>query len=124
MQDAGTCGPKMLSPHARDDLSQLHTSFPSGPLIIRVPFFLLFGFNKGTRKKKGQKGTTGEPRAFRDLGLHKALGCLRFRLQEGLSVVSPIADCTDHFVSRVMSTLIAVISRYNYGDIFEPTNFN
>ena len=27
-----------------------------------VPFFLLFGFNKGTQKEKGQKGTTGEPR--------------------------------------------------------------
>ena len=37
--------------------------FPSSPLIIRVPFFLLFGFNKGTQKEKGQKGTTGEPRS-------------------------------------------------------------
>ena len=36
------------------------TRFPSGPLIIRVPFFLLFGFSKGTQKDKGQKGTTGE----------------------------------------------------------------
>ena len=27
--------------------------FPSSPLIIRVPFFLLFGFNKGTQKAKG-----------------------------------------------------------------------
>ena len=27
--------------------------FPSSPLIIRVPFFLLFGFNKGTPQKKG-----------------------------------------------------------------------
>ena len=26
--------------------------FPSSPLIIRVPFFLLFGFNKGTPKKR------------------------------------------------------------------------
>ena len=30
--------------------------------MIRVPFFLLFGFNKGTLKQKGQKGTTQEPR--------------------------------------------------------------
>ena len=31
----------------------------SSPLIIRAPLFLLFGFNKGTQKrKKGQKGTT------------------------------------------------------------------
>ena len=29
------------------------SSFPSRPLIIRVPFFLLFGFNKGTQKEKG-----------------------------------------------------------------------
>ena len=29
--------------------------FPSSPLIIRVPFFLLFGFNKGTQKKKGKR---------------------------------------------------------------------
>ena len=34
--------------------------FPS-PLEIRVPFFLLFGFNKGTQKEKGQKGPTGRP---------------------------------------------------------------
>ena len=27
--------------------------FPSSPLAIRVPFFLLFGFNKGTQKDKG-----------------------------------------------------------------------
>ena len=41
--------------------SASQTRFPSSPLIIRVPFFLLFGFNKGTQKEKGQKGTTGEP---------------------------------------------------------------
>ena len=28
------------------------------PFIIRVPFFLLFGFNKETLTQKGQKGTT------------------------------------------------------------------
>ena len=27
--------------------------FPSSPLIVRVPFFLLFGFNKGAQKEKG-----------------------------------------------------------------------
>ena len=27
--------------------------FPSRPFIIRVPFFLLFGFNRGTQKEKG-----------------------------------------------------------------------
>ena len=30
--------------------------------MIRVPFFLLFGFNKGALNQKGQKGTTQEPR--------------------------------------------------------------
>ena len=30
--------------------------FPSSPLIIRVPFFLLFGSNKGTQKRKSVKG--------------------------------------------------------------------
>ena len=35
--------------------------FPSRPLI-RVPFFLLFGFYKGTQQEKGQKATTGAPR--------------------------------------------------------------
>ena len=34
----------------------------SGPFIIRVPFFLIFSFNKGTLNQKGQKGTTQEPR--------------------------------------------------------------
>ena len=29
------------------------TRFPSSPFIIRVPFFLLFGFKKGTHKEKG-----------------------------------------------------------------------
>ena len=38
--------------------------FLSSHFIIRVPFFLLFGFkfNKGTLTQKGQKGTTQEPR--------------------------------------------------------------
>ena len=29
-------------------LSPIVSRFPSNPLIIRVPFFLIFGFNKGT----------------------------------------------------------------------------
>ena len=33
--------------------------FPSSPLIIRVPFFLLFGFNKGTQKEKGKRVLLG-----------------------------------------------------------------
>ena len=33
--------------------SMKQARFPSSPLIIRVPFFLLFGFNKGTQKEKG-----------------------------------------------------------------------
>ena len=34
------------------------TRFPSSPLI-RVPFFLLFGFNKGTQKEKGKRVLLG-----------------------------------------------------------------
>ena len=37
------------------------TRFLSNPFIIRVPFFLMFSFNKGTLNQKGQKGTTQEP---------------------------------------------------------------
>ena len=29
--------------------------------MIRVPFFLLFGFNKGALNQKGQKGAAQEP---------------------------------------------------------------
>ena len=29
--------------------------------MIRVSFFLVVGFDKGTLKQKGQKGTTEEP---------------------------------------------------------------
>ena len=32
--------------------------FLSSPFIIRVPFFLIVSFNKGTLNQKGQKGTT------------------------------------------------------------------
>ena len=32
--------------------------YPSRPLTIRAPCFLLFGFNKGPQNQKGQKGTT------------------------------------------------------------------
>ena len=32
--------------------------------MIRVPFCLLFGFNKGPLKQKGQKGNTQEPRVW------------------------------------------------------------
>ena len=39
--------------------AHLETRFPRSPLIIRVPFFLLFGFNKGTPKKKGKRVLLG-----------------------------------------------------------------
>ena len=42
--------------------------FLSSPMIMRVPFVLLFGFNKGARKTKGQKGTTQEPSKGLKLG--------------------------------------------------------
>ena len=51
-------------------------------MIIRVPFLLLFGFNNGTYKDKGQKGTTGEPseaakqaKARREVRLHEQEIC-------------------------------------------------
>ena len=31
------------------------TRFLSNPFIIRVPFFLMFSFNKGTQTKKGKR---------------------------------------------------------------------
>ena len=39
--------------------------FLSSPFTIRVPFFLILSFSKGTLKQKGQKGTTQEPRFWR-----------------------------------------------------------
>ena len=38
------------------DATSIMTRFPSNPLIIRVPFFLIFGFNKGDPKPKRAKG--------------------------------------------------------------------
>ena len=35
------------------------TRFPSSPLIIRVPFFLLLGFNKGPKNEKGKRVLLG-----------------------------------------------------------------
>ena len=42
----------------------LGSGFPSGRLIIGVPFCLLFGVDKGTQKDKGQKGISREPRGL------------------------------------------------------------
>ena len=50
---------KNLRPQAKRS-----TRFLSSPFMIRVPFFLLFGYNKGTQKQKGHKGTTQEPSHF------------------------------------------------------------
>ena len=44
----------------KENRSNSSTRFLSSPITIRVHFFLLLGFNKGTLKK-GQKGTTQEP---------------------------------------------------------------
>ena len=38
--------------------------FLSSSLVIRVPFFLLVGFNKGVPQQNGQEGTTQEPRCY------------------------------------------------------------
>ena len=43
-------------------LSGFYCRFLSSPFIIRVPFFLIVSFKKGTQKQKGRKGTTQEPR--------------------------------------------------------------
>ena len=40
----------------------LDTRFPSNPLIVRVPFFPIFSFNKETPFQNGKKGTTGAPK--------------------------------------------------------------
>ena len=69
-----TACPKVLSPlwdtGVAEGLGTLHTRvvitfeliqqtrFPSKPLIIRVPFFLMFRFTKEIKRKKG---TTGAP---------------------------------------------------------------
>ena len=38
---------------------RLFPRFPSSPLMIRVPFFLLFGLNKGNQRKKGKRDYWG-----------------------------------------------------------------
>ena len=38
------------------------TKFLSSPFTIRVPFFLIFRFNKGALKQKRPRGATQEPR--------------------------------------------------------------
>ena len=51
----------------RDSHIQTHTDarmsmgsrFPSNPIIIRVPFFLMFSFNKETQNKKGKRVLLG-----------------------------------------------------------------
>ena len=40
-------------------------------MMIRVPFFLRVGFNKGNQKEKGQKGITQEPRSCTLTGHHE-----------------------------------------------------
>ena len=52
--------------------------------MIRVPFFLIFSFNKGNLNQKGQKGTTQEP-SLRVGVLRSVFGVqrLRFGILEG-----------------------------------------
>ena len=49
--------PATLNPKPEGFLAR----FLRNPFIIRVPFFLIFSFNKGTLNQKGQKGTTQQP---------------------------------------------------------------
>ena len=47
----------MLLVRIRKEVLRLPCSrFPSSTIIIRVPFFLLFGFNNGNPKRKRVKG--------------------------------------------------------------------
>ena len=46
----------------QESLLCIMTRFLSDPLIVRVPFFIIFGSNTGTIQSKGQNGTTQEPR--------------------------------------------------------------
>ena len=65
---------KSLSPRALVWFRGFITRFLSNPFIIKVPFFLIFSFNKGTLNQKGPKGTTQEPR-YRGLdNLNRVLG--------------------------------------------------
>ena len=34
-------------------------SSPVAPFVLRVPFYLFIGVDKGTQKENGQQGTTG-----------------------------------------------------------------
>ena len=66
--------------------------------MIRVPFCLLFGFNTGPLKQKGQKGNTQEPRVWglggkgSDVGVQNAgrglIGDLCLKLFVGCKVDS------------------------------------
>ena len=62
--------------------------FLSSPFIIRVPFFLIFSFNKGTLNQKGQKGTTQEPRIFRSQ-VHFSLGKSTLKLSAIIMRLTP-----------------------------------
>ena len=47
------------------DVEDFRVYVPSGPFIIRVPFFILVGFDKGTLNEKGPKGPTQDPRSYK-----------------------------------------------------------
>ena len=52
--------------NSSNNLNNINTRLLSSPIIIRVPFFLLFGFDKRAQKQKGQKGTTQEPSNYKE----------------------------------------------------------
>ena len=64
--------PRMWAGKSRFTLA--NTRFLSSPFIIRVPLFLLFGFNRGTQEEKGKRVLLSnledveEMRGFTDFG--------------------------------------------------------
>ena len=57
-----TCGAAPQPPTRWNPFSgRSFSNFPSKPIKVRAPFFLIFSFNKETLKSKGKRGTTGVP---------------------------------------------------------------
>ena len=54
--------------------------------MIRVPFFLLFSFNKRAQKQKGQKGTTQEPRPNYKGCVSISRSIIKVRTEDGFKV--------------------------------------
>ena len=51
----------MLAPEKSRSTFLTLSRLASNPSILRVPFFLMFNFNRETPEQKGDKGSTGVP---------------------------------------------------------------